>query len=94
MSRRKGKIRLKKITIVIGVCLLILIVCGIGIFVFSQNHFFSKHNNTTSIQKKIVPQKEEVDYEAKVFMVGDALIHWGVYNDAKQDDGSYDSYGV
>ena len=23
-------------------------------------------------------------------MVGDALIHWGVYNDAKQADGSYD----
>ena len=43
--------------------------------------------NVQGIQKK--KKKESKDYEAKIFMVGDALIHWGVYNDAKQSDGSY-----
>lgn len=36
------------------------------------------------------PKKEPKEYEASLFMVGDALIHYGVYNDAKQSDGSYD----
>lgn len=35
-------------------------------------------------------KKEPKEYEASLFMVGDALIHYGVYNDAKQSDGSYD----
>ena len=30
------------------------------------------------------------EYTAKLFMVGDALIHSAVYEDAKQSDGSYD----
>lgn len=44
--------------------------------------------------KPKVEKKEEVKvpkiYEAKVFMIGDALIHSGVYLDALQSDGSYD----
>lgn len=51
-----------------------------------------KKDTTKSEPKKTVKKEEKkaVDYEAKIFMVGDALIHWGVYNDALQSDGSYD----
>ena len=88
MSHRKERMRLKKLPIIIGICLLAFIICGV--VVLSKSQFFSKKVEKTPTKKEINAQKEEVDYEAKVFMVGDALIHWGVYNDAKQDDGSYD----
>ena len=88
MSSRHKKRKLKKIPKIILV-FLILLLAGVSTYIFI--------NNSHKLEKKDSPKKEEkkeekkaVDYEAKVFMVGDALIHWGVYNDAKQADGSYD----
>ena len=46
-----------------------------------------KQNNK---EKKKNEEKTPKEYKASIVMVGDALIHWGVYNDAKQSDGSYD----
>lgn len=55
---------------------------------------FNYHSKNVDNPKSTVEEKEEVKvpkvYEAKVFMVGDALIHSGVYLDALQSDGSYD----
>lgn len=48
-----------------------------------------KSVNSEDISKEKI-KKEPKEYEASLFMVGDALIHYGVYNDAKQSDGSYD----
>ncbi|MBR3211287.1 MAG: CapA family protein [Bacilli bacterium] len=92
MSGTKKKRKIKKLPLII-----ILVVCLIGVWVLGgyilMNHtsFFSKKTTKKSaVEKRVVVQKEDVDYEAKVFMVGDALIHSSIYIDAKQDDGSYD----
>lgn len=85
----KRKVRIKR-TGLITICLL-LAVLFVGTWYGLSN--FSKQ-----ITKKEIPIKKEKkeikktpqEYKASLFMVGDALIHYGVYNDAKQRDGSYD----
>ncbi len=88
MSSRHKKRKLKKFPKIV---LSFLLVCAIGggLFLNLNNE---KKDTTKSEPKKTVKKEEKkaVDYEAKIFMVGDALIHWGVYNDALQSDGSYD----
>ena len=88
MSSRHKKRKLKKFP---KIFLIFILICAIGggIFLYLNN---GKKDITKSEPKKTVKKEEKkaVDYEAKVFMVGDALIHWGVYNDALQSDGSYD----
>lgn len=55
---------------------------------------FWKLNSPEKVEKDPVIEKEEVKtpkvYEASIFMVGDALIHSNVYEDARCADGSYD----
>ena len=90
MRKRKVKRKLKKGAKIVVIALFLTVI-GTSIFFAVSTNYFSK-KKVEPIQV-IQPKKEEkkaVDYEAKVFMVGDSLIHWGVYNDAKQADGSYD----
>ena len=90
MRTRKVKRKLKKGAKIIVIALFLTIIGTSVLFAVSSNYFSKKKEEP---KKVIQPKKEEkkaVDYEAKVFMVGDSLIHWGVYNDAKQADGSYD----
>ena len=76
----RKKRKLKKITIF----LLLLIVIGLtGIVIVNL-----KEKNNKQIEPEIIePQKEE--YELKLIIVGDALIHDRLYNDAYKD-GEYD----
>ena len=76
----RKKRKLKKITIF----LLLLIVIGLtGIVIVNL-----KEKNNKQIEPEIIePQKEE--YELKLIMAGDALIHDRLYNDAYKD-GEYD----
>ncbi len=88
MEKRR-KVRLKKKGKLLFI--IILIVCA-GIIYFSSSNF-SFFKSTDKVEKKDVVKKEvkkNKDYTAKVFMVGDALIHSAVYEDARQSDGSYD----
>ena len=82
MGQRKVRKVKKKVKV-----LLLLVVLIIGIVVYLNTSDFS-------LNKKPIPKKQVVkkakDYEIKMFMVGDALIHSNVYLDAKQSDGSYD----
>ncbi len=87
--KKRRKVRLKKNGRLLFI--IILIVCA-GIIYFSSSNF-SFFKSTDKVEKKDVVKKEvkkEKDYTAKVFMVGDALIHSAVYEDARQSDGSYD----
>ena len=70
----KKKVRIKKGFFAL---LLLFIIIGLGMWYYI-------YNQSSKLEKKVE------NYQAKIFMVGDALIHWGVYNDAKQSDGSYD----
>ncbi len=91
MEEAKKKRKLKKGPLI--VLLLILILCCLGVggyFLFVKADLFAPKTKTVVEKKKVEVQKEDVDYEAKVFMVGDALIHSSIYIDARQNDGSYD----
>ncbi len=46
-----------------------------------------KHTKVPSITSEVI---RPLNYEAKLLMVGDALIHSSVYNDALTEDGNYD----
>ena len=88
MSSRHKKRKLKKLP---KVLLFILLICAIGFGSFYYLNRGSKDSTKKEIKKEVKKEeKKAMDYEAKIFMVGDALIHWGVYNDALQSDGSYD----
>ena len=88
MSSRKIR-KIKWVPVIILAVVLTLIVGGGIILFLNKDYLFSKKIEY-KVTKKISARKEAVDYEAKVFMVGDSLIHGGVYTDARQDDGSYD----
>lgn len=88
MSSRHKKRKLKKLP---KVLLFILLICAIGFGSFYYLNRGSKDSTKKETKKEVKKEeKKAMDYEAKIFMVGDALIHWGVYNDALQSDGSYD----
>ena len=68
----------KKISILL-LFLLIVLACFI---------FFNHRSVKVDEKDKLIPK--EKDYSLKLFMVGDALIHSGVYMDAEKPDGTYD----
>ena len=84
----KKKVRFKK-KIWLWICLLFIILLGLGAF-FCFKGLISNKEKPEEKKVSLKQKKEPKEYSAKIFMVGDALIHWGVYNDAKQNDGSYD----
>ena len=90
MSRKKVKRKMKKWPKIILLIFLLVIVVGGTVFGLYKSKIFEKKNKDKKVVEKKKKEKKAIDYEAKIFMVGDALIHWGVYNDAKQSDGSYD----
>lgn len=53
--------------------------------------YFSETNSKIgSSQLLTIVEDVPTEYEARLFMVGDALIHSSIYQDAKNSDGSYD----
>jgi len=89
MAKRKVKIK-KKVKLVV-LFLILAVILGGSVY-YELSGFSSEKKESNAPKKEEV--KEEVktpkEYTASLFMVGDALIHYGVYNDAKQADGSYD----
>ncbi len=91
MSKKKKKIKINgkvKIAALFSSVIVLGVLVGLGL----SNFYIDKHSLEKNKDEEVEPVvvKEPKDYEAKLIMVGDALIHWGVYNDAKQADGSYD----
>ena len=71
--------KIKKVVRVLLVLLVVVLVCLA---------FFLRKTIIADDKDKLVPK--EKDYSLKLFMVGDALIHSGVYMDAEKPDGTYD----
>ena len=87
--KKRRKVRLKKRG---KLLFIIVLVVSFGVIYFSFSNF-SFFKSTDKVEKKNVIEREvkkDKDYIAKVFMVGDALIHSAVYEDARQSDGTYD----
>ena len=88
MKKRRKKIKVKRSSLIFGLLFLILIECLI-LFI-KWNDFDEKPKN--DVPKVNIKEEEKMpkEYEAKMIMVGDALIHSGVYMDAEKSDGTYD----
>ena len=84
VRRRRIRKRIRNIVLMILAFLLLFVLVVL----------FLKLNTSKKVKKDLVIEKEDVKvpkiYEASVFMVGDALIHSNVYEDARGTDGSYD----
>lgn len=85
---RKVKRKLKKMgKLLIPIAILIIL---LGVYLVFSDFSLSDKNNTKDDTLDNVEVKEPKEYQARLFMVGDALIHSAIYYDAKQVDGSYD----
>lgn len=80
--RRSNK---NKRIIILIILSFIFLVSGIILQIKSLNNVKSKKEEIKKIKKDV-----KKEYKASLVMVGDALIHSDVYNDALQSDGSYD----
>ena len=85
MAKRKKKKIKKSGLLIIFVFILGVFLIGFGVSKIEK----PKPVEKKKIEKK-VEKKEPKEYSFNLFMVGDALIHYGLYADAKQSDGSYD----
>lgn len=91
MNGEVKKKKMKKSVVMIPICLVLIVSLCIVVFFIVNKSFTAKTGKSSVYGKKTIEAKrEEVDYEAKVFMVGDALIHSAVYDDVKKGDGTYD----
>ena len=85
---RKGKICQLKKSGIVKVSILIflfLCVCFVGMVYYSETHSSVSPSEDLTISERV-----PIEYSARIFMVGDALIHSSIYQTAKQSDGSYD----
>ena len=89
MRRRRRRIlRVKRKVLVVLFFLSLLVVVFFGFkSKFKDKFIDNKSKNTATNEEKV---KKPREYEASLFMIGDALIHSSVYMDAKKDDGTYD----
>ena len=82
----KRKVKLKKKARLLVAFLLLVALCILGY----EYYDYSLKNEVNDKDEEIVEEKKEPQtYVARIFMVGDALIHNTVYEDAKVD-GGYD----
>ena len=84
--RRRRILKVKRKVWVVLFFLLLVVIILLCIKKFNKKSNNKKENNSTPI----VTTKKPREYEASLFMVGDALIHSGIYFDAKSSDGTYD----
>ena len=83
--RRRKRVKLKKNALII--CLFLFLILCLCIF------FLGGKDKTIEVPKENKPKVEVKTpkvYEAKMIMVGDALIHDRLYNTVRNEDGSYD----
>ena len=74
MGSRHKKRKLKKIPKILFLSFLIVTILSVTLIYLNDKGILKKEVvNVQGIQKK--KKKESKDYEAKIFMVGDALIH-------------------
>ena len=78
--------KIKWVPVIILSVVLTLVIGGGVLLFLNRDYLFSKKTEIKyKVSKKLTSAKEAIDYEAKIFMVGDSLIHGGVYTDARQD---------
>ena len=92
MSSTHKKKKLKKKVKIFLLAFLLVVIAGAGSFCYiNRDKIFKEPKKEDKKEEKPKEEpKQPKEYTAKLLMVGDALIHWGVYNDAKTPNGGYD----
>ncbi len=88
MVKKKKKRKLKKS--IKYILLLAVILIGLGVAFSFVNFNFTKTEKKETKPDNVPKEPARIEKEASLIMVGDALIHNSVYNDAKTSDGGYD----
>lgn len=80
--KAKRKIRYKIVSVIV-LCFIVAFLITVGLLCS-----FSKSKNVSlSNEHPVIQEKQPQEYQVKLFMVGDALIHSAIYEDAKIEDG-------
>lgn len=87
MAKKKVRKLKKRVKVLFVICILIL---GLSVYFFTSNFYFSKYKEDKAVVKTEEKTKYPQEYSFDLFMVGDALIHSSVYEDAHLDFGKYD----
>ena len=74
--------------------LVLSILVLIGVLGMALNFVMNKYDPNKVVEPQPSPIPVAKNYSVQLYMVGDALLHGAVYNDALQDDGSYDFSGM
>ena len=90
MTKKKVKMKKKGILFLVIVILLLGVAGGIFVVNDFKIPFLNKKEEKEKKKLNKVEVKGPQEYNLSVFMVGDALIHSCVYQDAKTSDGGYD----
>ena len=90
MKRRVLKLKqgVKRMLIIVSCLLVLLIFCGC-FTIFNSSFNYSDEVVRDNKKENALNIKVSKEYSAKLLMVGDALIHSAIYEDAKLYDGSY-----
>lgn len=90
-KRRIRKVKRKVCKSKLIIMFMFFLIIGICFYaMLSSSSTSSESSHIKKDVKKEVVKKVPKEYQARLFMVGDALIHSALYQDAKQKDGSYD----
>ena len=84
--KKVKKRRIKKSVVLVILILLLILV--LGIFGYKNNaDSKKKKEESTKKAQPVEVEKKPKEYKVSMIMVGDALIHYGLYADAKTSDG-------
>ncbi len=86
----RTKRRLKKKVKIAIIIFILLVIIVESIFLFIPNKKEKNEKKTNDEVDIEQPIKKKTNYSIKLLMVGDALIHNGIYEDALKSNGTYD----
>ena len=97
-KKRRVKKSVKRVILILLVTLLLVASAWGGYSLWLKNNHRSKEEEPPQVQEEEPPKEEEPlppqPKRMSIVMVGDALLHNVVYNDAKQSDGTYDFHSM
>lgn len=90
-KKRKNKKRIKWMNVILAILIVILIVVAIYAFYPRRNNKSVEPDveSDSNVEPEPEPEPEPQPKTMSLVMVGDALVHTGIYLDGKQKDGSY-----
>lgn len=81
--------KVRKLKLSIKIIILFVTLCGVFIVINCFSNFSLFDSNNKIVDNTVKEEKYPKKYSFDLLMVGDALIHSAIYEDARNSDGSY-----